>query len=566
LNILSLTIKGFRNFKNCIINFNNNTLVIGANDVGKSNMLHALRLLLDKGLSELDIEPSELDFHLSSNEPCDIIQIIIHFNNITEDSVLSVLKGYVNDEGETYLMYSATKSDLNYEIFIGHSLDALEVINSRFYLKYVNLRYIHSQRDLYKFIQKEKRQLLNLAQQNLTTGEAEEDADLMAEISTDLVNINEKVSQLIYVEKSTSDVNNELKKLAHHYSDYSVQLDSGAIQVNQFIEKLQLGANTNGSSVMLGGDGRNNQILLALWKAKSVREQYLSDEVVFYVVEEPEAHLHPHQQRKLAEYLNSELPGQSIISSHSPQIASKFSPDSIIRLFNHSGATKAAGNGSSECIALDWENMGYRMSILPAEVFFSSGVFLVEGPSEMLFYTELADSLNVDLDFLNISLLSVDGISFGVYTKILDALEIPWVMRTDNDISKVSKKEQWQYAGFNRCLKIASLESFSHREVEFGPDLTIENGEWENVSGLINPYGIFVSRKDLENDLSEELPEVLKEFSGKNTNKAAIDYLQKKKAIRMRNFLKGNKESLATLSESELAKPLHHLKKVIVGY
>lgn len=48
---------------------------------------------------------------------------------------------------------------------------------------------------------------------------------------------------------------------------------------------------------MLGGDGRNNQILLALWKAKSAREHDLENEVIFYVVEEPEAHLHPHQQR-----------------------------------------------------------------------------------------------------------------------------------------------------------------------------------------------------------------------------------------------------------------------------
>ena len=566
MNIFSLTINGFRNFKNALIHFNNNTLVIGANDVGKSNMLHALRLLLDKGLSELEIEPSELDFHLSSAEPCDMIEITIHFKGIAEDSVLSVLKGYVSDEGETYLRYLATKSDLNYDIYIGHSLDTLELINSRFYLKYVNLRYIHSQRDLHKFIQKEKRQLLSLAQQNLTADEAGEDADLMAEISADLININEKVSQLVYVEKSTSDVNEELKKLAHHYSDYSVQLDSGAIQVNQFIEKLQLGANSNGSSVMLGGDGRNNQILLALWKAKSVREQDLSDEVVFYVVEEPEAHLHPHQQRKLAEYLNSELPGQSIISSHSPQIASKFSPDSIIRLFNHSGVTEAAGDGCSQCIASNWEGMGYRMSILPAEAFFSNGVFLVEGPSEMLFYTELADSLDIDLDFLNISLLSVDGISFGVYTKILDALEIHWVMRTDNDISKVSKKEHWQYAGFNRCLTIAKLKTLAHKEAKFGSELTVENGEWENISGLVNPLGIFVSRKDLENDLSEELPKVLIDFTGKKTNKAAIDYLQKKKAIRMRNFLKDNKKSLVSLSKGELAKPLYHLRKMIVGY
>lgn len=78
-----------------------------------------------------------------------------------------------------------------------------------------------------------------------------------------------------------------------------MQLDTGAIGINDFIDNLQLGANTNGSNVMLGGDGRNNQILLALWKAKSIKEHDIDNEVIFYVIEEPEAHLHPHQQRKI---------------------------------------------------------------------------------------------------------------------------------------------------------------------------------------------------------------------------------------------------------------------------
>lgn len=40
--------KGFRNFKDTKVNFNEKTLIIGANDIGKSNLIYALRILLDK--------------------------------------------------------------------------------------------------------------------------------------------------------------------------------------------------------------------------------------------------------------------------------------------------------------------------------------------------------------------------------------------------------------------------------------------------------------------------------------------------------------------------------------
>lgn len=554
---------GFRNFGAAIVNFAEKTLIIGANDVGKSNLLHALRILLDRSLSESDLEPRETDFHIGlDSKQADVLEISVKLTDITEDAVVARLKGYINDDSETYLSYRADRATLTYSVFAGHDPTAYEELDSRTYLKHIHFKYVESCRDIHQYIQREKRYLLKLAKTNRSTEEETADSKREAGLQASLAKVNDEINELTYVKDATSNINEELKEISLHHGDYSVSLEAQSLNFSNFVERLSLSATSSGKRVGLGGDGRNNQILVGLWKAKSEIEHDTDEEAVIYCIEEPEAHLHPHQQRKLADYLVKKLKGQVFVSTHSPQIASEFRPDGIVRLFEKKGKTVAANKGCSDFMDETWEDFGYRMSILPAEAFFADAVLLVEGPSEIQFYHALAEQIGIDLDYHNISILSVDGIDFEVYVAILKALEIPWTLRTDNDVFKVqnSKPPKWRFAGLNRALKIAEEQTYKHNETIDTPQKLYST--WVDECKVLDPKGIFVACVDLENDLAEVLKDELLAFSARKTKEDAIAFLQERKAIRMAGFLAQYADALANLSDDRLAMPLHHAVKL----
>lgn len=555
MHIETVTLKGFRNYSDATINFEPSTLIIGANDVGKTNLVYAIRILLDKSISELDLEPKSNDFHVNINgDTVDELQVIIKFKNVDKDAVVSKLNGYVSDEKNTYIKYVAYRNDLSYKMFIGHNEDSYDEITSRFYLKYLSMRYIKSQRDLDKYISLEKRHLLRLAQENREQPQVDSDQQSLRDLNELLENVNSKVKEISYVKQATAELNSELRKLSYNYERLNIELDSGAIGVDQFIEKLELSSNSNGHKLLLGGDGLNNQILLALWKSKSVREHDENSEVVIYCIEEPEAHLYPHQQRKLSEYLTSKLPGQSIVTTHSPQIAVNYQPDSIIKIYSQNGASFAASNGCSKCVSQAWDKMGYRISIIPAEAFFADVVFLVEGPSELIFYNELAKAIGYNLDFYNISILSVDGVQFEVYTNILKAFNIKYVVRTDNDAGRVPHKDEYQYSGINRSRHLCGLPPLKN-ELEKIEQSQL-NKQWIVQSPILNACAVFLSFTDLEGDLCQEFSAHVLEYSGKSNINEAANYLRDKKATRMRELIALKRINLSELATGDLVRPL----------
>lgn len=569
-----LYVKGFRNFKEVTVNLNEHSLIIGANDVGKTNLIYALRLLLDRSFSDYDYELAESDFF--AYEDTHTIVIRAYIDSITEDCVIARLPGKISSDGKLVLQYTATINNgkVEYQFFCGKSdsEEDLKEIDSPFYRKYLNLKYISSRREFWSYINKTKKELLLQAKGSRTEEVAKADDVLYDEIEQKLQEVDAKIPQLSYVKNATSHLNEELDKLSIHNREQQIVFDTASTDVDRVIQNVSVTSKYGDKKMIIGGEGRVNQIYLSLWASQNQHTE-TSNEVSIICVEEPEAYLHPHQQRELAAYLGRTLQGQVILTSHSPYIVSEFSPNSIIRLYKqNTHDTSVASNGCSEVIAEGIDDFGYRMSVIPAEAFFSDCVILVEGPSEMVFYKTLAKQIEIELDRLNISVLSVDGVSFPTYMKILNAMQIYWISRTDNDIMKVPRKDEYRYAGIERSISF--YLDFCHHEDADVKVIDSERGYLrfadknnipqksknaaKKIVELLTKQDVLLAKQGLEEDLyNSPIQEELKEFYGKElTYEEVINKMKEHKAINMYDFLKKHKTCLKKLKNDALALPL----------
>lgn len=572
--IRKLHIKGFRNYRDTVIRFEDKNLIIGANDVGKTNMLYALRLLFDKSISEKDLELVESDYY--AYEDTSSVEITAYIEEATEECLVSAFGGNLIDN-KIVIRY-VNDRDGNYRLFVGGTDELLEEQAGRYYIKYLNMQYVDTNRDLHAFLKRERNEILKISKAMMSEPELLHDEEKMIEIQEDLNSVNNKVNELHYIERALSSVNTELESMSAKNEGMQVRFVAGQSDAGKMMDNLCLAYADEENFLSVGGDGRNNQVFISTWVAKQ-NIQRAVDHVTFYAIEEPEAHLHPHQQRKLSEYILNQFEEQVFITSHSPQIATRFDPGKIIRLYQSEKNTKAAGGGINCKIREAFDSLGYRLNIISAETFFSDGVFLVEGTSETILYNSLAIQNGIDLDKYNMSVLSVEGVGFKPYVAVCEALGIPFVLRTDNDVFRKTKDGAniEYYAGVTRAVSIAELLDGTEDIVSFLNNNTDKN-EWslgnkseensnfnQTIRGKLETIGIFLSDVDLETDLAYSgIQEKLLNFYGENSTVSLIEKMQQRKAENMRAFVNDENTDLTVLGNDDLLKPIKVLKNKIV--
>jgi putative ATP-dependent endonuclease of OLD family len=261
----------------------------------------------------------------------------------------------------------------------------------------------------------------------------------------------------------------------------------------------QLEAYADGLGIDMAGLGTGNlfyisAVLGELAKGNETQKRYRA-----LIIEEPEAHLHPHLQilllRFLQEHTASNQSAQVFVTTHSPTFASEVAVNSLLPISHNFIAGAGDGQGDQRITRLQPVKINpssdaavrvrQYLDATRSELFFAKRVLLVEGDAERFALKSLARRHNSSYDFeaRGVSLLSAAGLNFAVFIPFLgkDGMNIRTAIVTDGDAppQQFGTEELAKSAFVMKLIEIAadhpSITIFPS-QVTFEYDLAAEAG------------------------------------------------------------------------------------------
>jgi len=220
------------------------------------------------------------------------------------------------------------------------------------------------------------------------------------------------------------------------------KITPGKAEIKNILEKLSLEIIEGNNH----GLGTLNRLFMAAELLHLKRDNW--NGLSLCLIEELEAHLHPQAQMKVIEALNSIKNVQFILTTHSPNLASKVELHNLILCHKNDvyplGETTTDGNSKKDDrytkLAIDdYKFLRRFLDVTKSNLFFAKGVIIVEGWSEELLIPIIADKIGCSLTKNEVSVVNVGSTAYLRYAKIFQRndgkeLEIPVAVVTDLDV------------------------------------------------------------------------------------------------------------------------------------
>ena len=497
--ISRVKIKNYRNFKDVDVRLGHKQIIIGENNVGKTNFLKALQLILDPTLSDEDRMLEESDFNDTLVNPMEnkeeiVIEVYIE-NYSNNKTILTVFQDATikNEKGKeelklTYRFFpyidDAGNIEYQYNIFKGN--DETKKFGS-YERKYLNIKVIKALRDVESEIRNsrtspiqrmlkdyaiDKKDLERIAEEYRKNGEEILNLDELVDLTN---NINKRFGAILgsddfdvslqAMEISPGRVLSSLKT-----SDISLGLNN-ILYISMILQMLQ----DKTVPSLIKEDKYNELIVLAdgdivkdTYEQSQNRNYFLkerisdvqhnklysfmsknmpiSNAVTILAIEEPEAHLHPVNQRLIYKDVIQNSNNSVLLTTHSTHITAIAPINSIVHL--HNDGTKGTEIHATAAMPMDegeFLDVERYLDVKRGEIYLGKAVLLVEGIAEEYLVPRFAELLGKPLDEKGIIVCNINCTNFTPYVKLLHSLAIPYAVITDGDFYVINDKDEREY-------------------------------------------------------------------------------------------------------------------------